>query len=191
MTRSRFLLLVLPLLLFPILAKGQQDSHSKASKTDQQKKGHAENSKRIQLYRSLCLLDFKKGPAWQPEQVYGMHGQPWIVKKLNLDADTSIFLSTGFSKHAFRTWRAPAPDLIRAISSKRVHSVNDAKDGDLIVIIENVDWESADIVNLDISTFHKNLKGIHGSMDVRLKYENGQWLIDDPGGCQMREFEER
>ena len=151
----------------------------------------ADFSKSVQLYRSLCLQDFDDELA---KFVYGMHGQPWIVKKLKIDHRTQIFLSMGYSPDSFGSpWLDPDPALIKAISSKRVRSVAEAKAGDIVVIIENVDWETSTKVSLAISTYHKDLGmgGIHGSIDVRLKFSDNKWSVADQGGCRMRKFKER
>jgi len=147
-----------------------------------------EFSRTVKLFRSLCLQDFEKEAA---ESVYGMHGQAWIVKKLKIDAETNVFLSTGFSASSIRRWRAPDPDLVQGLGSKRIHSANKAKKGDIVVIIENIDWESQNIVNLDISTYHEDLGMVHGSVDVRLKFEDEKWVIASPGGCHLRRVDKR
>ncbi len=134
------------------------------------------------LFRALCLQEFPKEVI---ETVYGMHGQEWVARKLGMDNQTPIYLSTGLSNE-FRTWRAPSPELINAIGSKRVRSVNDAPADGIIVIVEDVDWESANEVSLDIGTYHKDLGRIHGSMDLHLVFNDGKWEIAFQGGCYTR-----
>ncbi|MEL6105454.1 MAG: hypothetical protein AAFU85_05440 [Planctomycetota bacterium] len=161
-----------------------QTQFSEASKIDQPRSVSANVSKSILLYRSLMLQDFDQTIV---EQIYGTHGQSWIKEKLKLGADSKLFLSTGFSKYGERRWRAPDPALVTAIGLERVKSVNEARDGDLIVIVENVDWVNEDLVSLDISTYHPDLGGgIHGSVEVGLEFKNSRWIIFSNGGCQMR-----
>ena len=140
-------------------------------------------SPRVLLYRAICLRQF---PRESTESVYGMLGQDWIDQKLRIGKKTSVYLSTGLSSD-FRPWRSPSPDLIEAIDSPRVRSVNDAGEDDTIVIVENVDWVSANEVILDIGTYHKDLGVIHGMVGLNLVFKDGEWEIGFQGGCYTRE----
>ena len=183
-TQYLYVLLLLGATFFA--GANQQENQHESSATESQSP-NVNFSKSTKLFRSLCLQDFDKESA---ELVYGMHGQSWIADRLKIDAETPVFLSTGYSPEG--EWRAPDPALIKALSSKRIRSANDAEEGDILVVIENIDWKSGDRVMLDISTYHKDFTGnIHGSCDVAFEFKNDNWVIADQGGCQMRKIKER
>ena len=181
-------LLVLAFTSFLAVIAVQQNEPSDVSPATDRKEV-ADFSKSVQLYRSICLQEFDDDLA---ESVYGMHGQQWIVDKLKIDDKTPIFLSMGYSPDSFgNPWLAPDPALIKAISSDRVRSVGDAKASNIVVIVENVDWETSTAVCVAISTYHQELGMIHGSMDVRLKFSENRWIVTEQGGCRIRKFEDR
>ena len=186
MNSTQYLSVLLLLGVFIFSGASQQENQLESTRTES-KIPEVDFSKSTKLIRSLCLQDFNKESA---ELVYGMHGQSWIVDQLKIDSETPVFLSTGYS--ADGEWRAPDPALIKALSSKRIRSVNDADEGDILVVIENIDWKSENHVMLDISTYHKDFTGnIHGSCDVEFELKNGKWVISNQGGCQMRKIKER
>jgi len=98
----------------------------------------------------------------------------------------TMCLSTGRTE--FDTWRAPDPALIKAIASERIRSAIEAKDDGVIFIVENIDWLSANHVELDIGTYHKSIQ-LNGSTHVQLKFLENKWVIADQGGCYTIKLE--
>ena len=174
------------LLLLCICALGCQQSNETRVSPSQTRQELAVEPKSVLLFRSLCLQQFDKKSI---ETVYGMPGQSWISEKLkneNGGEEFTMYLATG--RTDFDTWRAPDPSLIKAIGSEKIRSVTDAKEDDVILIVENIDWRSANHVELDIGTYHKS-PHIYGSVYVQFKFVENKWVIADPGGCYTSKLE--
>ena len=97
-----------------------------------------------------------------------------------------MYLATG--RTDFGTWRAPDPALIKKIDSNTIRSVIDAKAENIIFIVENIDWLSANHVELDIGSYQKSIH-LHGSIHVQLKFVENKWVIADQGGCYTSKLE--
>ena len=143
------------------------------------------DSKSVLLFRSLCLQQFDQESI---ELVYGMPSQSRISEKLgDIKTDQNLILYLATGRTDYGTWRAPSPSLIKAIASEKVRSVIDAKEDDIVFVVENIDWLSDDHVDLDIGTYHKTI-ALAGSIMVQLKFVDNKWIIHDQGGCYARQL---
>lgn len=146
----------------------------------------ASETKSVLLFRSLCLQQFDKDSI---ESVYGMPGQAWITEKVGdvtSENGPTLFLALGRSE--WGTWRAPDPWLIDAISNRKIRSVIDANEDAVVFAVENIDWLSANRVELDICTYHKTIQ-LHGSKFVQLEFTENKWAIMNQGGCYVTKLD--